>query len=233
MADAETQPEIVLNSESFVEQVPEHSQEVQEEQTVVEETQSSEATSASTTPLETEEPEAAPAPTSNNPMKQIKIAKVTLNIGAGKSEDMMNRGIKLLQKLSPLNPVKTTTSKRIPGWGLRPGLAIGCKVTIRKNPEALLKRLLAAKENILLEKNFDDNGNFSFGVPEYIDIEGLEYDPELKIMGLEVAVTLERPGYRIKRRKIRSTKIGGHHGVTKQDAMNYAKQALGVEVQAK
>lgn len=167
----------------------------------------------------------------NNPMKEIKVSKVTLNIGAGKNEDLLKKGIVLLKKLSPLNPVKTTTQKRIPGWGLRPGLAIGCKVTIRNNPEELLKRLLVAKENKLKEKCFDNNGNFSFGVPEYIDIEGLEYDPDLKIMGLEVAVTLERPGFRVKKRKISNRSIGKSHKITKEEAIEFAKTKLGAEVE--
>ena len=164
-----------------------------------------------------------------NPLRQVRIAKLTLNVGVGKSEEMLKKGIKLLKKLSPLTPVKTISKKRIPAWGLRPGLAIGCKVTIRKSAEELLKRLLIAKENILLIKNFDENGNFSFGVPEYIDIEGLEYDPELKIMGLEVAVTLERPGYRVKHRRMKKNAVGVKHTVTKEEAIAFIR-GLGVEV---
>ena len=164
-----------------------------------------------------------------NPMIGIKISKITLNIGAGKSEDLLKKGLILLQKLTPVKPVKTLTSRRIPGWGLRPGLAIGAKVTVRAETEKLLKRLLVAKENILLEKNFDNNGNFSFGVPEYIDIEGLEYDPDLKIIGLEAAVTLERPGFRVKHRRNKS-KIGKSHKITKNQAIEFVK-GLGVEIQ--
>ena len=167
----------------------------------------------------------------NNPMMEIRISKVTLNIGAGKNEDLLKKGIVLLKKLSPLTPVKTFTQKRIPGWSLRPGLAIGCKVTVRKNTEELLKRLLVAKENILKEKCFDNNGNFSFGVPEYIDIEGLEYDPDLKILGLEAAVTLERPGFRIKKRKISNKAVGKDHLITKEEAIEFVKSKLGVEVE--
>ncbi|MBI2573218.1 50S ribosomal protein L5 [Candidatus Woesearchaeota archaeon] len=165
-----------------------------------------------------------------NPMREIRITKLTLNVGAGKNEDHLKKGLKLLEKLSPLKPVKTTTSKRIPGWGLRPGLAIGCKVTVRKGAKELLKRLVVAKENTLLARNFDAQGSFSFGVPEYIDIEGLEYDPELKIMGLEVAVTLERPGYSVKKRKIHTSLVGKKHIITKQEAIAFV-QGLGIKVQ--
>lgn len=165
-----------------------------------------------------------------NPMKRIKIAKVTLNLGVGKDEELLKKGLKLLQKIVPLTPVKTATKKRIPGWGLRPGLVIGCKVTIHKNAEQILKRLLAAKENILSKKCFDDQGNFSFGISEYIDIEGLDYDPELKILGLEVAVTLERPGYRVKKRKVAPKSIGKSHAITSEEAIDFVKNNFSVEV---
>ncbi len=168
--------------------------------------------------------------TTSNVHCNIKIAQITLNVGAGKNEDMLKKGMKLLQMLAPVKPVKTFTSKRIPSWGLRPGLAIGCKVTVRKDTEKLLKRLLVAKENILKAKNFDKQGNFSFGIPEYIDIEGLEYDPELKIMGLEAAVTLERPGYRVKKRTQKPAKVGKSHQITKEEAIEFVR-GLGVEVQ--
>ena len=167
----------------------------------------------------------------SNPLKEIKISKITLNFGAGKSEDLLKKGMVLLQKLSPYKPMKTLAKKRIPTWGLRPGLAIACKVTIRKDADVLLKRLLVARENQLPEKSFDTSGNFSFGVPEYIDIEGLEYDPDLKILGLEVAVTLERPGYRVKKRKSKRSKVGKNHQIMKEDAISFVKEKFGVDVQ--
>ncbi len=166
-----------------------------------------------------------------NVMQSVKIAKITLNIGFGKSEDMLKKALKLLGKISPVKPIKTVTQKRIPGWNLRPGLAIGAKATIRKDTVEILKRLLAAKNNILLERNFDAQGNFSFGIPEYIDIPGLEYDPELKIMGLEVAVTLQRPGFRLKMRKVNPRKIGKSHLITKEDAKEFATKELGVTIE--
>ncbi len=164
-------------------------------------------------------------------MGKITIAKITLNMGAGKNEDLLKKGLVLLQKFSPLHPVKTVTTKRIPGWGLRPGLAIGCKVTIRKDAEKLLHRLLAAKGHRLRAGNFDQQGNVSFGIPEYIDVDGLSYDPELKIIGLEAAVTLERPGYRVKKRKIKKGRIGKAQIVSRDDAINFFR-SLGVEVES-
>ena len=166
-----------------------------------------------------------------NSMRDIRVTKITLNIGAGKNDDTLKKGLTLLKKLTPVVPVKTSTDKRIPGWGLRPGLVIGCKVTVRKDAKELLIRLLKAKDNILKSRNFDAQGSFSFGIAEYIDIPGLEYDPDLKIMGLEVAVTLERPGFRIKKRKISPQKVGKKHLISKEDAMNFATTELGVTIE--
>src|SRR3989344_7083065 len=165
-----------------------------------------------------------------NIMKGISIEKITLNIGAGKNEDALKKGMKLLHKITSTKPVETKTKKRIPGWALRPGLATGCKVTIRKGCPELLSRLVAAKDNTLAKNNFDNQGNFSFGVPEYIDIKGLEYDPDLRIMGLEVAVTLERPGFRVKKRTVKTSPLGREHQISKDEAISFVQQ-LGVEVQ--
>ena len=137
-----------------------------------------------------------------NAMREIKVEKVTLNIGAGKDNIKLEKGIKLLKNLTEGVPVKTFTNKRIPEWGLRPGLPIGCKITLRKEKvKGIIPRLLDAKEFMLKETNFDNFGNISFGIPEYIDIKEAKYEPEIGIMGLEVCITLERPGFRIKRRK--------------------------------
>lgn len=165
-----------------------------------------------------------------NPMREIRIAQISLNIGVGKDEDKLKKGLKLLKKITQLTPVQTTTQKRIPGWSLRPGLAIGCKVNVRKQTTELLKRLLVAKENILSQKNFDTQGNFAFGIPEYIDIQGIEYDPDLKIMGLEVAVTLERPGFNTKKRRIKPKKIGSKHQITKEEAIQFIQKKFSTTI---
>ena len=70
----------------------------------------------------------------------------------------------------------------------------------------------------------------SFGITEYINIPGIEYRPEIGIIGLEVAVTLERPGFRIKRRMLKKSKIGKSHLITKEDAMNFIKNKFNIEI---
>jgi large subunit ribosomal protein L5 len=165
-----------------------------------------------------------------NAMRTIRIEKVTLNVGAGKDQVKLEKGLKLLKMVTGAEPVKTVTMKRIPTWGLRPNLPIGCKVTIRKGTKELIRRLLYARDFKINESNFDNNGSISFGVLEYIDVEGLEYNHEIGMMGFEVSVTLERPGFRIKKRKFQTRKITRHHKITKEEAIAFMKENFNVKL---
>ena len=167
----------------------------------------------------------------DNAMRQIKIVKLTLNIGAGKEQAVLERGVSLLKQITGIDPVKTITQKRIPGWGLRPGLPIGCKITIRgEGAPKLIKRLLVAKNNTLSKNNFDEEGNISFGIREYIDIPETKYDPKIGIMGLQASITLERPGFRVKKRKIMKRVIPRGHRISRDDSISFMKGNFGVKL---
>lgn len=166
-----------------------------------------------------------------NPMKQIRIEKITLNIGTGKPGPELEKAKKLLGLISEKAPVETKTNKRIPGWGLRPGLSIGTKVTLRgEKAKEILGRLLKAAENKLSPRSFDNNGNLSFGIAEYIDIPGIKYNMEIGIIGLSVAVTLSRPGARVKIRSLMKKKIPSRHSIRKEEAIEFIKQAYGTKI---
>lgn len=157
-----------------------------------------------------------------NVMKDIRIEKITLNIGVGEAGEKLEKSMKLLEKITGRKPIKTITMKRIPSWGVRPKLPIGCKVTLRgQKAEILLDKLLDAVDRNVPESKFDSEGNFSFGIEEYILIPGVEYDMDIGILGLEVSVTLSRPGFRIKRRALRKRRVPLKHKVTIQEAFDF------------
>lgn len=167
----------------------------------------------------------------NNPNQEIKIEKITLNIGTGGPGDRMEKAVKLLLAITGQKPVQTKTMKRIPTWGVRPNLPIGCKVTVRGDKaRELLAKLVSARENKLSRDMFDRFGNLSFGIPEYIDIPDVSYDITIGIIGLEAAVTLKRAGFRIKRRKKGRFKIGRRHLISKEDAINFMKSGFNVKI---
>jgi len=164
-------------------------------------------------------------------MKQIRVEKVTLNIGVGGPGEKLEKAIKLLKTISGSKPIAIASSKRIPTWGVRPGLQLASKVTVRgKKAEELLMRLLQALDNKLPRRKFDKFGNFSFGIHEYIDIPGVQYDPSIGVIGLEAAVTLQRPGFRVKRRAVKVGKIGIKHRITAEDSIAFVKNKFNVKV---
>ena len=167
-----------------------------------------------------------------NKMKEIGVEKVTINMGVGATGAELEKAITILKTLTGATPVKTLCKVKQPAWGLRPGLPIGTKVTLRKEKAAVfLKDALAAKDNHLLAKSFDNYGNFAFGIKEYIDMPKVKYDPKFGIRGFDVLVSLKRPGYRIKRRKIGKKSIPRRHGIKKDDAIEFVKNSFGVVVE--
>ncbi len=166
-----------------------------------------------------------------NKMNTVKLDKITLNIGVGEAGEKLEKRMKILEELSGTKVIKTKAKKRIPTWNVRPGMEIGAKVTLRgKNAEKMLKILLKAVDNTLKPKNFDKQGNFSFGIKEYIDIKEIQYNPKLGIFGFDVAVTLKKPGYRVAQRKIKKSKIGKKQLVTKEEAQEFIKK-IGVTIE--
>jgi|SRR3989344_2795937 len=164
-----------------------------------------------------------------NSMKEIRIEKVTLNIGIGEAGNKLEKAMKLLQTLTDQKPVPTVTKKRIPTWGVRPGMTIGVKVTVRKNKDDIAGKMLKAVGNKLSLKKIG-NGEFSFGIPEYIEIPGAKYDMDIGIIGLGVMITLERKGFRIKKRMIKKGKIPKRHLITKEETVDFLKTKFDMKI---
>ena len=169
--------------------------------------------------------------TTENPMREIRIEKVTVNMAVGKSGDPLEKAKKVLQQITGATPCQRNAKRTVKDWGIREGEPIACIVTLRgETSESFLKRAIEAVGNNLRESCFDDNGNFAFGVKEHIDIPGTKYVPELGIFGMDVNVTLERRGFRVRRRTKRRSIVGKKHRITKQESMNFAASRLHANV---
>lgn len=166
-----------------------------------------------------------------NPMREIKIEKVTLNIGVGEGGDKLAKAERVLESITGRKPARTQAKRTIREWGIRRGEPVGCKVTLRgEEAVKILKRLFDAVERRLDKNCFDDGGNFAFGIKEHIDIPGVSYDPELGLFGMNVCATLCRPGYRIRRRRCQPKAIPKSHLVIKEEAINFITKKFGVQV---
>ena len=156
-----------------------------------------------------------------NNMRNIKIEKVVLSIG-GTGEDL-EKGFRLLGLITGRKPAKMQSRKRIPALGVRPKLEVGAVITLRKGTDDLLRRLLATKDNTLRKKQIVNN-NFSFGVKEYIEIPGMEYQRDIGIRGLDVTVVFKRSGKRVKLKKIKAGKVPKREDVTKEEIIKFMEE---------
>jgi large subunit ribosomal protein L5 len=164
-----------------------------------------------------------------NPMKDIRIAKVTLNMSTGAPGPELEKAKKLLGMITGAKVVKTRTRKRST-FGVARGREIGVMTTLRgEEARELLVRLFKSIDNKVKESQFDESGNFSLGVEEYINIPGVNYDPEIGIMGFDVSVTLERPGYSVRSRRYAKSRVGKGHLITAKEAMEWVKKEFKVD----
>lgn len=163
-------------------------------------------------------------------MRRISVGKVVINVGVGKSGEPLERAKLGLEDLTGKIPTMTTAKKHLRDFGIHKGEPIGAMVTLRRHDATdFLARCLEAKGSKINAKSFDDYGNVSIGIHEHIDLPGIKYNPDIGIFGMNVCVSLVRPGYSIsvKRRK---NKIGKRHRIRKDGAIGFFAERFGVEI---
>jgi len=168
---------------------------------------------------------------SSNPMLKPRIAKVTVNIGVGESGERLQKAAKVLKDLTGQEPSIRYARRTIKEFGIRKGEPIAVVVTLRgERARSFLEKALEAIGRRIKASSFDDYGNVSFGIREHIMLPGVKYDPNIGVFGMDVAVTLERPGFRVMRRRRRKSRIPRRHRVSKLEAITYFIKELNVRV---
>jgi large subunit ribosomal protein L5 len=166
-----------------------------------------------------------------HPMRLPRIEKVVVNLNVGKSGEPLEKANRVLEEITGQTPVKRKAKKTIRDFGIREGESIAVVVTLRKQKAIdFLKKILPIVDNKISARSFDVRGNFSFGLKEHIEIPGVKYDPDVGIFGMDVCVTINRPGQRVKTRKKQDKSIGPKHVLTPEESIVFVKQLLGVEI---
>ncbi|HDS59352.1 MAG TPA: 50S ribosomal protein L5 [Thermoplasmatales archaeon] len=164
-------------------------------------------------------------------MRQPRIEKVTVNIGVGEGGERLRKAEQVLEELTKQKPVLTISKTINKEWGIRKGMPIGVKTTLRgERAEDFLKRALGTRNNKIADWSFDEQGHVAFGIPDHTEFQEMKYDPNIGVLGMDICITMERPGYRIKKRRIQSKRIPRRHRLTAKDTMQFLQEKFNVEV---
>jgi len=162
---------------------------------------------------------------------QPRIDKVVVHVGVGESGQRLVNAETIMKVITKQQPVRSIAKKTLPNFGIKKNEPIGAKLTLRgKAAEDFLVTALKAAGNALKRSQFDQQGNFSFGIEEHTDFPGMRYDPEIGIFGMDVSVALKRAGYRIALRRIGQKKLPARQRLGKDDTVEFVKAKFGIEI---
>ncbi len=169
-----------------------------------------------------------------NPMAVPRITKITLNMGVGEAladRKVLDSAMGDLAKIS--GPEARGNARRknsVASFKVRDGVAIGCKVTLRKaRMYEFLDRLISVAMPRIRDfrgvsrRAFDGRGNYNLGVKEQIIFPEINYDQVDAIRGMDISITTtarnDEPAARCSRRSsFRCGEIAKHGEEVHADA---------------
>ena len=162
-------------------------------------------------------------------MREPTVEKVVVHMALGEGGRELARAEDILESVTDQESVRTQAGRAAQDFGVREGTPVGAKVTLRGDrAREFLETALPLAD--VSRGQFDDTGNFSFGVEEHTEFPSQEYDPEVGIYGLDVTVNLVRPGYRVSKRDKRTRQIPSGHRLTVEDAIAFLEREFDAEV---
>ena len=133
-----------------------------------------------------------------NVMQTPGLTKVVVNMGVGdaaRDSKLIDGAVRDLTTITGQKPQVTRSKKSIAQFKLREGMAIGAHVTLRGDRmwEFLDRLLTLALPRIrdfrgLSPKQFDGNGNYTFGLTEQVMFHEIDQDKIDRFRGMDITV---------------------------------------------
>jgi large subunit ribosomal protein L5 len=165
----------------------------------------------------------------DNPMTTPTLDKVVVHVCVGEGGQKLINAENIVRSLTGQATVRTSAKKTQPIFGIRKGQDIGCKTTLRsERASTFLHQALETRQNLVHEFQFDETGNVSFGIVDHTDFSGMTYDPQIGIFGMDVIVSLKKPGYRVARRHAVQRRIPIRHKVKRDEAIAFLQDNYNV-----
>ncbi len=134
-----------------------------------------------------------------NSMEAPRISKITINMGVGEAvadKKIVDNAVRDMEAIAGQKAVITKARKSVASFKLRDGMAVGCKVTLRRERmyEFLDRLITVAIPRTrdfrgLSIKSFDGSGNYSMGVKEQIIFPEIDYDKVDAVRGMDITIT--------------------------------------------
>ena len=133
-----------------------------------------------------------------NDMEIPRLEKIVLNMGVGEATQdrkKVDQAVSEMERIAGQKPVVTKAKKSIAQFKLREGMAIGCKVTLRRERmfEFLDRLVTIAMPRIrdfrgLNPKSFDGRGNYAMGIKEHIVFPEINFDKVDEVWGMDIII---------------------------------------------
>ncbi len=132
-----------------------------------------------------------------NPMEIPRLSKIVVNVGLGEAinnSKLLDVAAEEIAAITGQKPVITRARKAIAGFRLREGMAIGCKVTLRRSRmyEFMDRLTSLALPRIrdfrgVSPKGFDGRGNYTMGLKEQLMFPEIDYEKIAGIHGMDIS----------------------------------------------
>jgi large subunit ribosomal protein L5 len=139
----------------------------------------------------------------SNPMQIPRLEKVVINMGVGDAVNdrkVVDQAYEELTLIAGQRPVITKAKKSIAGFKVREEMALGVKVTLRKDRmyEFIDRLVTIALPRVrdfrgLNGKSFDGRGNYAMGLKEHIVFPEIDYDKVEGQRGMDIVVATTAP----------------------------------------